>query len=67
MFFILYPLAAAHLKQWLVNGILKIYKFKNEVGIDKKYWNKKWLYYSEKIPYFGIYYSIAHELHVINC
>jgi len=21
-----------------------------EVGIDKKYWNKKWWYYSEKIP-----------------
>ena len=36
-----------------------IYKFKNEAGIDKKYWNKKWWYYSEKIPYFGIYYSIA--------
>ena len=24
--------------------MLKIYK--NEVGIDKKYWNKKWWYYS---------------------
>jgi len=22
---------------------------KMEVGIDKKYWNKKWWYYSEKI------------------
>jgi len=21
-----------------------------EVGINKKYWNKKWWYYSEKIP-----------------
>ena len=21
-----------------------------EVGIDKKYWNKKWWYYNEKIP-----------------
>jgi len=27
--------------------------------INKKYWNKKWWYYSEKIPYFGIYYSVA--------
>jgi len=24
-----------------------------EVGIDKKYWNKKWWYYSEKIPTFA--------------
>ena len=28
----------------------------NKVGIDKKYWNKKWLYYSVaqwENPYFG--------------
>jgi len=30
-----------------------------EVGIDKKYQNKKWWYYSEKNLYFSINYSIA--------
>ena len=28
------------------NNDLKIYKFQNEVGIDKNYWNKKWWFYS---------------------
>jgi len=27
-----------------------IINLKMEAGIDKKYWNKKWWYYSEKIP-----------------
>ena len=34
-----------------------------EVGIDKKYWNKKWWYYSEKIHTLAFITAQLSELH----